>query len=483
MLAIPVLVICIYAIYAAFTQSETKPIADTTSPVQNRLSLAIPEVESSKSQPSKELVAEQQKQPSTPEPGISSTSPIPDNGPATKPSGNVSITLKIPEAKVSTSGMEATEQSDKNTGEWLEETVMSGDSLALIFSRMGLSAKLLHRITHSSKEAEKLTRIMPGESVKVRLGNSGQLHELIYQRNAIETLHITPDDDGFKARTEIKQLEQRIGYLSGSIISSFYLSAQKVGLSDALIMDLATIFGWDIDFALEIRKGDSFSVVFEEDFLSGNRYGNGRILAAEFVNRGKIYRAIRYEKDNGDFDYYSPDGKSMRKAFLRAPVDFRRISSRFTKERFHPVLGKKRPHRGVDYAAATGTPIQAAGDGKVIFRGVKNGYGRTVIIKHGSQYSTLYAHMSRFRSSVKNGSRVRQGQTIGYVGKSGLATGPHLHYEFRINGAHRNPLTVKLPASAPIENQYKKDFLNKSKHLTATLDLLKRALLVQATKK
>jgi len=370
----------------------------------------------------------------------------------------------------------ATPDLAEEPGKWLKETVTNGDSLALIFSRLGLSPQQLHRLTHSSEEAEQLTSIKPGESLRIRLDQQNNLQELIYQPNPVETLHFTPHEDGFAARTETKELEPRVGRLAGTIVSSFYLSAQEAGLSDALIMDLATIFGWDIDFALEIRKGDTFAVVFEEDFVDGERYGNGRILAAEFSNKGQIYRAIRYEKDDEDYDYYSPDGRSMRKAFLRAPVDFRRISSRFSKQRFHPVLGKKRPHRGVDYAAAIGTPIKAAGDGKVIFRGTKGGYGRTVILKHGSEYTTLYGHLSRYRSSVKNGTKVRQGEIIGYVGKSGLATGPHLHYEFRINGVHKNPLTVKLPASMPIEKQYKQRFLKVSKKYAQDLDQLKLEL-------
>jgi murein DD-endopeptidase MepM/ murein hydrolase activator NlpD len=245
-------------------------------------------------------------------------------------------------------------------------------------------------------------------------------------------------------------------------------------------MELANIFGWDVDFALEIRSGDRFSLIYEEEYLDGQKYGNGPILAAEFINQGKTFRALRYEDEQGRSSYFSPDGKSMRKAFLRAPVDFRRISSRFTRSRWHPVLGKKRPHRGVDYAAAIGTPIKAAGDGRVIFRGKKGGYGNTVIIKHGSQYTTLYGHLSKFRRKVKNGSRVRQGQTIGYVGKTGLATGPHLHYEFRVNGTHRNPLTVKLPAAAPLKAKYRADFSKKSAPLLARLDLISDTMVANA---
>ena len=244
-------------------------------------------------------------------------------------------------------------------------------------------------------------------------------------------------------------------------------------MSDTLIMELAGIFGWDVDFALDIRSGDHFTLVYEELYLDGKKQRDGNILAAEFVNRGKSYRALRYVDNAGRADYYSPDGHSMRKAFLRTPVDFTRISSRFG-ERFHPMLKKKKNHHGVDYAAPRGTPIKAAGDGKLLFVGRKGGYGKTVIIQHGGKYSTLYAHMSRIKPGSRRGDHVRQGQVIGYVGSTGRSTGPHLHYEFRINGVHRNPLTVRLPDAAPITAKYKSDFLNKSRGLVALLDMLQR---------
>jgi murein DD-endopeptidase MepM/ murein hydrolase activator NlpD len=214
--------------------------------------------------------------------------------------------------------------------------------------------------------------------------------------------------------------------------------------------------------------------MFEQHYLDGERLRDGKILAAEFTNQENTYRAVLFTDQEGSSQYYSEDGRSMRKAFLRSPVDFRRISSTFQRERYHPVLGKKRPHRGVDYAAATGTPVKAAGDGKVIFRGSKSGYGNTVELQHGGSIVTLYAHLSRFQKGVINGSRVRQGQIIGYVGQTGLATGPHLHYEFRINGTHRNPLTVKLPDAAPIQAEYKAEFMQQSQQLLAQLDLFKR---------
>lgn len=365
-------------------------------------------------------------------------------------------------------------------GTWVEDKVKSGDSLAKIFSRNNLSAGLLHRIVHSSKEAKKLSRIKPGETLRFRLDDEGNLLELIYQKSPIRSVKILPDGESFKLNEIERGLDGRITHASGTITDSLYQSAQRQGLSDALIMELANIFGWDVDFALEIRSGDQFSLIYEERYLDGEKYSNGPILAAEFVNRGKVFRAIRYEDGKGHGSYFSPDGNSMHKVFLRAPVDFRRISSRFAKSRWHPVLGKKRAHRGVDYAAATGTPIKAAGDGRVIYRGRKGGYGRTVIIQHGQKITTLYGHMSKYRGSVKKGTRVRQGQVIGYVGKSGLATGPHLHYEFRVNGVHRNPLTVKLPPSSPIDKKYREDFEKKSAPLLAELDRMSRTMVASA---
>ncbi|HKJ77578.1 MAG TPA: peptidoglycan DD-metalloendopeptidase family protein, partial [Gammaproteobacteria bacterium] len=269
-------------------------------------------------------------------------------------------------------------------------------------------------------------------------------------------------------------VESRTAHATGTIETSLFEAGREAGLSDRTIMELAYIFGWDVDFALDIRAGDRFTILYEEQFLDGEKLRNGPILAAEFINRGRVVRAVRFTDPSGHTDYYSPEGRSMRKAFLRSPVDFRRISSRFQRERFHPVLGKKRPHRGVDYAANVGTPIKASGDGKIVFRGWKGGYGRAVILRHGGRYTTLYGHMSRFRGGLRTGSRVKQGQVIGYVGASGLATGPHLHYEFRVNGVHRDPLKVELPKAEPIRKAYRDDFRQASKPLLAQLEVLQR---------
>jgi murein DD-endopeptidase MepM/ murein hydrolase activator NlpD len=401
--------------------------------------------------------------------------------PATPPQTAVTVEVAEPEPAVEPQQITVDQgRENAKSGKWLEEKVGKGDSLARIFSRLELSATLLHNITHSGDEAKELARIMPGQLLRVQLDDEGSFLQLVHVRSPIESLKITPDGDTFKAEIITKRLEKRVAHLSGTITNSLYESAQEAGLSDDLIMDLAFIFGWDIDFALEIRSGDQFTLIFEEEYLEGEKYRNGSILAAEFVNRGKRFRAVRYVDETGKSDYFSPDGRNMRKAFLRAPVDFRRISSRFSKSRWHPVLGKKRPHRGVDYAAAIGTPIKASGDGKIIHVGRKGGYGKTIIIQHSSRYTTLYGHLNGYRRGIKRGVRVRQGETIGYVGQTGLATGPHLHYEFRVNGVHRNPLTVKLPDATPIAKKYREDFTRKSAPLLSQLALLSDSLLALA---
>ncbi|MCU7811532.1 MAG: peptidoglycan DD-metalloendopeptidase family protein [Candidatus Thiodiazotropha sp. (ex Notomyrtea botanica)] len=363
---------------------------------------------------------------------------------------------------------------------WLAHEIKSGESLSSIFKKHGLSANLLHRIVHSSDTAKQLTDIRPGETLHLELDDTEQFLGLRLEHSKIRSLQITPDEESFSAIELTREVEKRTSHTSGVIESSLYLTAQEVGLSENLIMELANIFGWDIDFALEIRAGDRFTVIYQEDYLDGEKLRDGPILAAEFINRGRSYRALRYEDETGRADYFTPEGRSMRKAFLRAPVDFRRISSRFTQERWHPVLGKKRPHRGVDYAAKTGTPIKAAGDGKIIHRGTKGGYGRTVIIQHGQRYTTLYAHLSRYNKKAKSGTKVKQGQVIGYVGSSGLATGPHLHYEFRVNGAFRNPLTIKLPAAKPIAKKYRDDFQIKIQPLISRLETISSTLVADA---
>jgi len=352
---------------------------------------------------------------------------------------------------------------------WTQFKVRSGDNLTKLFKRAGLDAGDVHQISQSDKE-KLLTRIRPGQVLELALGD-GELKRLRLVKNKLQSVEFIHNGDTYDLNTIERTPEIRTRFVSGDIQNSLYLGAQRAGLSDKTIMELAQIFGWDVDFALDIRKGDQFRVLFEEKYLDDKKIGYGNILAAEFTNNGDTFAAVRYTDSNNDTNYYTPDGRSMRKAFLRSPVDFRRISSGFKPERYHPVLGIKRPHRGTDYAAKTGTPIKASGDGKVIWRGTKGGYGKTIILQHGGNITTLYAHLSKYNPKVASGTRVKQGDTIGYVGMTGTATGPHLHYEFRLNGVHKNPMTVKLPDAQPISGKELARFKSDTSQLIAELQI------------
>ncbi len=357
--------------------------------------------------------------------------------------------------------------------QWQEVKIKSGDNMAIIFSRLGISPSTLHNILHLDKSTLKLAQIKPGHVLRFQLDDQGTLHQLLYHYDAANSLHIQKTGTSYSAETQTKTLERRIAHASAQIEHSLFLAGQAAGLSDNMTMQIANIFGWDVDFALDIRQDDHFTVIYEEIYLDGKKLKDGNILAAEFHNHGKSFQAIRYVDKNGNARYYSPEGMSMRKAFLRSPVEFSRISSRFSLGRKHPILNKIRAHKGVDYAASRGTPIKSTGDGKIVFKGNKGGYGKTIIIKHGSAYSTLYAHMRSYNKKSRIGSRVKQGQVIGYIGSTGLATGPHLHFEFRVNGAHRNPLTVRLPKASPLPDKYRQEFDQQAREMVAKLDLIK----------
>ncbi|MFW5451042.1 MAG: peptidoglycan DD-metalloendopeptidase family protein [Methylophagaceae bacterium] len=363
---------------------------------------------------------------------------------------------------------------------WQQVTVKSGDNLSLIFPRVGLSARDVYNVAQLGDEIKPLLNLRPGQTLRFAITtqqDSKKLQQLQLLLSPIETLDIISADDGYQTTVITRDVEQRQMHASGKIESSLFEAGKQAGLSDKLVMELAYIFGWDIDFALDLRQDDHFKLLYSEDYLDGEKIADGAIVAAEFTNQGKTFRAVRYTDDTGLSRYYSPTGDSMRKAFSRTPVHFSRISSRFNPNRKHPVLKTSRPHRGVDYAAARGTPILATGDGKVDFAGTKGGYGRTVILTHGGKYTTLYAHMSRYKRGVKRGKRVHQGDVIGYIGSSGLATGPHLHYEFRVNGVHRNPLTVSLPKAEALAKKYRADFEQKSQPLLAQLDQVNNNIL------
>lgn len=339
----------------------------------------------------------------------------------------------------------------------LNLTIGRGDTLDKLFRKHHLDLGHLSQIAKLDEARKRFRKLKPGDQFEIT-HDQGELVSMYSNLSLTSALRIERAESGFKAEIVDRPIEKRKRHAYGSIQTSLFESAAEAGLSDRVIMNIAGIFAWDVDFVLDIRSGDDYYVQYEEIWQDGEYVTDGEIVAAEFNNNGRTHRAIRFIDDEGRSDYYTPDGHSVRKAFLRAPVDFTRISSNFNPRRRHPILNTIRAHRGVDYAAPRGTPIKAAGDGKVIFRGVKGGYGNTVILQHGGNITTLYAHMSRF-AGAGIGTRVRQGQTIGYVGATGLATANHLHYEYRLNGAHRNPRTVELPQADPIDQRYRQQFL------------------------
>jgi murein DD-endopeptidase MepM/ murein hydrolase activator NlpD len=364
-------------------------------------------------------------------------------------------------------------------GQWREEEVGRGDTLSSVFDRLGLPQATMYRLLKAEGLGDEFKRMRPGDRIRVRVEDA-RLLELAYASGPLSTLVISLDDKGWMARHVATPTELRSRFVGGVIEQSLYLSAIESGLDDRLIMELVSIFGWDVDFALDIRAGDRFGLIHEEIYAEdGTKLADGAILAASFTNQGKTFQAVRYADASGTPNFFAPDGYSMRKAFLRSPVDFRRISSRFRGSRYHPVLGVKRPHRGVDYAASRGTPVKASGDGKVVHAARKGGYGKTVILQHGGRYRTLYAHLNGYASGIKSGTRVRQGQTIGYVGATGLATGPHLHYEFLVDGVHRNPLTVDLPKADPLDKKLLPDFRAVAEPLIAQLAVHEQTLVAQ----
>jgi len=358
--------------------------------------------------------------------------------------------------------------------------IRSGDTLDRLFRKHNLNLGNLAAIIDLPDAGKHLRLLRPGDELRIE-HDGGKLVSLYRELDLTNALLVSRGESGYSAEIVERptEIQKRLAY--GRIESSLFESAAAAGMSDKLIMNLAGIFAWDVDFVLDIRKGDDYYILYEEIYQDGKFVTSGQIVAAEFNNNGRTFQAVRYVDKDGRADYFTPDGRSVRKAFIRAPVDFTRISSSFNPQRRHPILNTIRAHRGVDYAAPGGTPIKAAGDGKIIHRGRHGGYGNAVIIQHGGNITTLYAHMSKFASSKKLNSRVRQGEIIGYVGATGLATAPHLHYEYRLNGVHRNPRTVPLPQADPIREEYKADFLAEAEPILNELLQYKRTQVALAS--
>ncbi len=333
---------------------------------------------------------------------------------------------------------------------WRTIRVQTGQSLADVFSTLKLAPAALQQVLDTDAGQSRLSRIRPGQRFEFRIGPHEALQAVRFDRD--DSHRVTLDFSGPNPieTVQIRPLERRSHIAHGTIHGSLVAAGDKAGMNQAMILQMAKVFGYDIDFAQDLRDGDTFTMYYDNVYRDGAYLHPGDIIAAEFVNQGRHYSAFRFRRADRSVGYYSKDGRPLKKSFLRTPVDFTRISSRFSSARKHPILGTMRAHKGVDYAAPRGTPIYAAGKGVIVFRGREHGYGNFVLIRHSRRISTAYGHMSRFARGLHRGEHVRQGQVIGYVGMTGLATGPHLHYEFRVNGVQHNPLTVTLPKPRPL---------------------------------
>ncbi len=357
-----------------------------------------------------------------------------------------------------------------------EERVQRGDTVESLLSRLGVRESEAIEFLRSSRDAQAISRqLSPGKNVTARVGSQGELLSLIFPLNGGKDSALTVDRQpgGFKAVEQPLQLETQVLMKSAEIRYSLFGASDAAGIPDSVATQLADIFGGDIDFHRDLRKGDRFSVIYEAVNHLGKLVRTGRILAAEFVNNGKNYRAVWFQGNDGQGGYYTADGKNIRKAFLRSPLEFSRITSGFTTARFHPVLQKWRAHKGIDYGAAVGTRVKATGDATVEFVGTQGGYGKVVILRHQSRYTTLYGHLSGFASGLRKGMRVAQGDIVGFVGATGLASGPHLHYEFRINDVHQNPLAIALPSAPPLAAHQMARFRDLAQSQLARIDMIR----------
>ena len=328
--------------------------------------------------------------------------------------------------------------------------VRPGDNLSTIFQRHGLAARDLHLLVESGQSGKRLADLYPGHEFEFGRDAERNLVHLEYRPGPWETVKFQRVGDEFEVSTKVNEPDIVRKYAHARIVHSLFRACQRIDLAEGFAMRLASVFKWDIDMLLDIREGDEFHVLYEEQRIDGEFAGFGDILAAEFVNAGTTYKAVRHVDDAGRASYYSPSGKNLRKAFLRAPLDFSRISSHFNLRRVHPLWKSTMPHLGIDYAAPTGTPVKAAGAGVVKTRSKSASRGNFIVIQHGERYQTKYLHLSRFASGIEPGRPVEQGRVIGYVGATGWATGPHLHYEFLVDGKHTNPREVHIPPAQPV---------------------------------
>ena len=361
-------------------------------------------------------------------------------------------------------------ESELDESEIIKHEIKKGENLALIGEKYKITPVDIHYLSSQRPHGKLLRKIRPEEMLSFTFGAEKQLLRVDYQPDPLTIITFDRDDKSFRSSSNSITPDREILFSHGVIKQNLFYASQRIGLADALTMRLAQIFQWDIDFVLDLRPGDSFFLIYEELFVNDKFVGHGDILAAEFINQGETYTAVFFKDHLGQGDFFNLEGESMRKAFLRAPVEFSRISSSFNLNRVHPLFKTVRPHRGIDYAAPTGTPVLAAGDGRIKTASRTQPNGRYVVIQHGQQFMTKYLHLSKFGRGVKSGKMVKQGQVIGYVGQTGYATGPHLHYEFLVNGIHKNPRTVSLPKATPIAPEHKQLFAIEAARLFSLLE-------------
>lgn len=366
-----------------------------------------------------------------------------------------------------------TSAANENLSFWREERIQRGDTVAGLLSRLNVNSDDIQAFLSEAKHAQALRQLKPGKTIQAQTTENGELLSFRYHYGGETMLLVEKQGNQFKASEQPLPLERQEVMKSGQIRSSLFAATDDANMPDAVAMQMADIFSTDIDFHRDLQRGDKFTVVYEAFYHKGELVKTGHILAAEFVNSGKAYRAVYYKDHEGRGGYYTADGKNLRKAFLRSPLEFSRISSGFSSARYHPVLKEWRAHKGVDYAAPTGTRVKATADGSVSFVGRQNGYGNIIVLKHQGNYETVYGHLSGFAKGLRKGQHVSQGDVIGFVGMTGLATGPHLHYEFKVAGVQRNPLSIEVPVAFPIAANMKGEFNRVTQPFVARLELLR----------
>lgn len=365
---------------------------------------------------------------------------------------------------------------------WQIVTTQPKDTLSAVFSRLGLNANTLRAVMHENPHSKVLTTIKPNQQLQFLIKNK-VLTKLIVPFTSTQYLVIYKDGSRYRTKIDSRRVNSHNHYVTATVQGSLYGTAKRLNIPFKLIHQMTDIFNWEIDFAREVRAGDQFTLIYKAYYIEDKMVGTGDIVAVSYTNRGKVHQAVRHTHSSGESEYYTPQGKSLKKAFSRYPLKFSHISSTFSLSRFHPILHYNRPHKGVDLAARIGTPILATGNGTIEIIGRQNAYGNMIKIKHDNRYSSIYGHMLKFQKGLTKGSKIKRGQVIGYVGQSGLASGPHCHYEFHIHNQPKNPTTVDIPLSSPVSGKELASFKSNSSTLLAHLKLFEEANLASAKMK